>query len=495
MANRYFTGATGGLWSVLTNWDNYSTLNYPGPSDVVFPNGSSKIVYIDTNVIVSEFSNLAAAPIVAGGTFTVDYRCGNVNIVGNLLANSTPTLLQVNLISGQTVNLTGNVGGSSGTYTLTSYGLGVLNIIGNISGGAGTTSYGILCAGNSKVNIVGNISAQGGGTALRVFDNAVVSITGNTFAGSSFSYPIANNNNGIVNFSGSPLNTTAVSPISFHVANIGDGVINVINDQNFTATLFSNIFNNASNGTINFFGNCYGGISGTSGYYLVNNVSTGVVNFYANVFASGRTLSSTLGFINNASTGTINVYGNVRGGISANTIAISNTTTGTINVYGNVSGGTFSGNTPAIYSSTAGFINVYGNCVAGSYPALYSSNTLATNVVGGLVFNTISTPYYAYNLKVTPTASTITTTTTTGNTKIFTTSGYTYGLPFSGDVRSGIRYGSLNEYTGSMVVPLKSSVKLGTLFDTGSTYGEAITNVNDLNVIFSSFTINYTGTT
>jgi hypothetical protein len=46
-----------------------------------------------------------------------------------------------------------------------------------------------------------------------------------------------------------------------------------------------------------------------------------------------------------------------------------------------------------------------------------------------------------------------------------------------------------------MVVPLKSSVKLGTLFDTGSTYGEAITNVNDLNVIFSSFTINYTGTT
>jgi hypothetical protein len=493
MANRYFTGTTNGLWSVLTNWDNYPTSEFPGTNDVVFPNGRN--VCIDTNVSVSAFTSAGGSPS-NGGSFIMDYRSGNITVSGNFLqpGGVNDDILTTRLASGQTITINGNIKGGSG-YGCRAYGLGTMNIFGNITGNtAGVTNVaGLSILGSTTFNIVGDVF--GNSSSGIITGSAIKSIVNITGSVTAFGLSVRGINNGgssIFNIYGGAVNTGGTGTI---IENSLDGTINIFGDQYFTPTA-PTFYNNAANGTINISGNCYGPPSGAvSATYLVNNVTTGIVNIYGDVYASGRSISAILGFINNASTGTINVYGNVRGGISANTIAISNTTTGTINVYGNVSGGTFSGNTPAIYSSTAGFINVYGNCVAGSYPALYSSNTLATNVVGGLVFNTASTPYYAYNLKVTPTASTITTTTTTGNTKIFTTSGYTYGLPFSGDVRSGIRYGSLNEYTGSMVVPLKSSVKLGTLFDTGSTYGEAITNVNDLNTIFSSFTINYTGTT
>lgn len=498
MANRYFTGSTGGLWSVLTNWDNYPASGYPTSVDVVYSN--ARTIYVDTGITVTALYNSGVTgppAITNGGGFVVDYRCGNVVINADLVSYDA-IILTTRLVLNQTLTINGSITSviASSLGALTCFGLGVINIFGNIYGsnnGGTTNAQAIRNLGYTTLNIVGDSISQRSSAILNE-SYGVINITGTPKTTSvTFGNAINNSSNGKVNIYNPSFVATGTA--NNCVVNSVDGVISVYGDINMPVAS-TTIITNTTNGTVNISGNCYGAVSGSTGsIYLVNNTSTGIVNVYGDVYASGRSVSSILGFINNASTGTINVYGNVRGGISANTIAISNTSTGNINVYGNISGGTFTGNTPAIYSTTAGFINVYGNCVAGSYPALYSSNTLATNVVGGLVFNTASTPYYAYNLKVTPTATTITTTTTTGNTKIFTTSGYTYGLPFSGDVRSGIKYGSVNEYTGSMVVPLKSSVKLGTLFDTGSTYGEAITNVNDLNVIFSSFTINYTGTT
>jgi hypothetical protein len=502
MALKIFTGVTAPLyWSVPSNWSG-STLPTTNGQDVILANNKTNII-IDTNINVQSLNNVLSGGSAAGGNFIVDYRSGNIVLTSSTINGGSVTILQLSLVSGQTITISGNTRGGTAAnqYGIINNGYGTINIFGNISGGTSTSSWGLVGNGDAVFNIVGDIyGGAAGTTTYGIYNNLsnIFNITGNTIP-SSFGIPIYNANNGIINYSGSPLlNATS----NGNITNASDGIVNIYGVQVLPQTTLANVYTNTLNGTMNIYNDCYSTLTGSaSSFVLVNNATTsngtGTINIYANVYASGRSVSATAGIINNNNYGTINVYGNVAGGISANTIGISNTNIGgTINVYGNISGGTFSGLTPAIYSTIATNINVYGNCVANAYPALYSTNIGSINVVGGLVFNTASTPYYAYNLKIVPTATTITQRgNISNNIKTLTTSGYTYGLPFSGNVRSGVTYGYLNEYRGSMVIPLKSSVELGTLFDTGNTYGEAITNMNDLNVIFSSFTINYTGTT
>jgi hypothetical protein len=506
MAIRYFTGASGSDWLTLSNWDNWQTSSYPTPADVVYTNNRNNIL-INSGITVSAITNAAVGtPAITGnGNFLIDYRSGNITIrcdifYGAPSGAATITFLNLALVSGQTLTINGNIthnATAASTFTITNTGAGTINIFGNISGStvAGSMYPLQIYGNNATINIVGNINARTS-TAVWNRGKSTVNITGNTFM-TTTSVAINNAANGIINFSGSALNNTGASTVTQNnIANVSDGVVNIYGTQILPSAVGSPIYENQANGTINVFADCYNSNSGAaSAFGLVRNSSNGTVNIYGNIYGNGRAVSATVGVIHNFSTGVVNIYGNISGGSVLNSIAVSNNSTGIVNIYGNISGGTFTGNTPAIYSTTAGVINVYGNCVANAYPALVSTNILASNIVGGLVFNTASMPYYAYNLKITPTATTITQTDINNNIKILTTSGYTYGLPLTGDVRNGVVYGSANEYVGGMIVPSKSSVKLGTRFDTGTTYGEAITNVTDLNRIFSSLTLTYKGTT
>ena len=225
----------------------------------------------------------------------------------------------------------------------------------------------------------------------------------------------------------------------------------------------------AVNGALNDNGVPVGGLTGflRSLAYVVNNASTGIVNINGSVIQRSIGPSGSVGIVTNSSTGTINISGNVGGGSIGNSIALNNASTGTINVIGSISGGTNATTTPAVYSTTAGVINVSGETASGLYPALYSTNILATNRLKGNIksFNGLL-PFIAWKINCDPlSAQTITLQDTNNTDRIFGTSNVSNGAPLPSNVRSGIVYGSINEFTGTTIMATPDNVRKGVLTD------------------------------
>ncbi len=219
--------------------------------------------------------------------------------------------------------------------------------------------------------------------------------------------------------------------------------------------------------------------SAPSTAYILNNSSTGTVNISGSVTARSVSPSTTNGIVNNTSTGTINVGGNVSGGSVANTIGMSNGSTGTINVTGNITGGSNATNTPAIYSTTAGTIDVIGSATAGLYPALFSTSVTATNILRGNITNALGVPaFFTYKTTISPSAVQTHTIQDTGNVnRLFSTSNVSVGAPAVTNVRAGVVYGSLNELTGTMIVPTPANVRNGV--PTDNTVGTADLTISE----------------
>jgi hypothetical protein len=488
MAIRYAVAS--GNWSTGSTWDG-GTL--PTSADDVYSNGKTIAIDVSAVTVVS-LNNGPSSPAVAGGGFTAinDGITINANLIssGGTLLNSTVT---------GTLNIFGNITCTSANNTT---GLSVngvnsnINITGNVTGGgSNATSNGIeINASGSLVNITGNVSctntAFSSGVVISSNARCVVNGTvtgGGTFNGRGVVYVNSTSNSaftlnglaigGSVTNSAAVINYTtgnvilnglAVAGTSIGIINNASGTITINTNQVASGTTGIYAISNASVGIINVNADILGALATSpSNAYVLNNASTGLININGSVIQRSVGPSSTIGIVNNASTGTINISGNVVGGSVTNSIAVSNASTGTINVVGNISGGTHASNTPAIYSTTAGVINVSGETASGLYPALYSTSTTATNRLKGNIksFNGLL-PFVAWKINCDPlSAQTITLQDTNNTDRIFGTSNVSNGAPLPSNVRSGIVYGSINEFTGTTIIATPDNVRKGVLTD------------------------------
>ena len=466
MALRYAVAT--GNWSNTATWDG-GTL--PTAADDVYAN--NKTVTIDVNVTVLSINNRAQAPAVAGGGFLVidnnltitanitytsgadgltASHTGTLTIIGNITGvNTILGTVGLRLSSAGTVNITGNItsGQSNSANGILSNGGGLINLTGNVTGGSGFQAYGISQLGvATRLTINGTVT--GGGSATGI-NNTSTSSTSIIMSGAC----ISGGNSAITN------------------ASTGTVTINTTQTAVGTAGVFA-ILNN-STGIITINGDCLGALSASpSNAYIVNNNTTGIVNINGNVTARSVGPSATAAIVNNNNVGgTINISGNVSGGSVLNAIGVYNNSTGTVNVGGNITGGSIASNSPAIYSTTAGTIDVTGTTTAGLYPALWSTSLTSTNILRGNITNALGVPaYYAYKITVSPTAvQTATMQTTTNVDRLFSTSNVSVGAPATTNVRAGIVYGSTNELTGTMIVPIPGNVRKGV--PTDNTVGTA----------------------
>jgi hypothetical protein len=183
MANRYAVAT--GNWSDTATWDG-GTL--PQAGDVVRPNGFT--VTIDQDVTVTELRNNAAAPAVAGGSFTLN-SAGRTITATSAIAQGTVNLINASYGGGLSTIISPAIGSvSTAAEAVSVIGLagGQLLVIGNLTG-AGTGfgdpfNCGVTLEGNGQgfqFELIGN--TNGGGTSfgagLGIGSGYNVTVTGN----------------------------------------------------------------------------------------------------------------------------------------------------------------------------------------------------------------------------------------------------------------------------------------------------------------------------
>jgi hypothetical protein len=441
MADRYYTGATNGLWSVQLNWSGNT---FPTTGDIVYASG--KTIIINQNITVGTITTGPGPLASSGGTFSVSG--GSYTLNTNISAGTTSCLTISGLTTGQTLTINGNIVG--GTIAL-AYGIskssgGTLNVIGNISGGTNTSAYGLFNAFTQPINITGDSYVTSGGSIVNNA-NTTITMRGNVYNYGSYhnlynaatgtinligniyfnpqvlgAYALNNATTGVINMTGNSYNTNIYNTASsycIYQAGSPPGAINVVGDVYAGANITSSFgaLNNGT-GTISITGNVY---SYGAGQVLYNN-STGVINLtspngivqstpvgIALIYNAGSTpatiniignisgsssSSPSRGYVvQNTSSGIINITGNtvVRDvSIAAATGLIHNTGgSAIINIFGNVSGGSVA-NSIAISFNGSGILNISGNVYGGSSPntspAIYSNNASARiNITGSCV--------------------------------------------------------------------------------------------------------------
>lgn len=467
MAVRYAVAS--GNWSNTATWDGGT---FPTSADDVYADG--KTVTIDQNITVLSLTNAIRSGGTTGGIFQITNS--GYTITANNFYAVTAQLLSSTTTGVLTIN--GNIPSTSAALTtLAITGIGSnITFNGNVGGsGVASSTYGISVSGaNTLLNLTGNLTnpTTNINTSAVIVSNNSRAIINGIITGPNANAGIGTFHNNSINATGSIINGTCIYGVGNDTPAISNiaGSITVINGNQTAVGGNSGYYaiKNAANATMTINGDCYGALSASpSNAFIAINVGSGILNINGSVTQRSVGFSGTFGLVHNFSTGTINISQNVTGGSVANTIGISNASTGTINVTGNITGGSHATNTPAIYSTTAGTIDVTGSATAGLYPALFSTSLTATHILRGNITNVAGVPaYFAYNIKVSPTAVQTATMQDTSNVdRLFSTSNISVGAPAVTNVRAGIVYGSTNELTGTMIVPTPGNVRKGVLTD------------------------------
>jgi hypothetical protein len=472
-----------GNWSTVANWYSggvaYGQL--PLATDDVYADG--KTVTIDQDITVNLLTTLQRSGGTIGGgfncntartinstTITGQFNCLNLTCTG-----ITQNVISTNIYGITNAQTTGTIliTGTSGTVNITVTNIyysnyinghavvngtgNTLNIIGNLSGGA---SNGVLNT-TGTLNITGNIQSSGN-TLYGVNQNGaggVTNIIGNLIGGI--------NNNGYCVY-----NTI--------------GTVNILSNQTMTGTGGIGVYSNA--GTTNF-GTALNPItitgapsSAASGLYACYHAGNGNVNLYGNIVQQNYSFSTTLGLFRKYSTsGTMTINGNITGGTVANTIGLNIENIATVIVNGNVTGGSNATNTPAIYMTQAATITINGTATSNSYPAIWSTVTGAKfNLLGDVVNTASVVAYYgSINVKISPSnAQQFTYVDANNNNRVIATSNITAGAPIPANVRLGVVYGSLSQYTGTLAMASPADVRNGVATD--NTVGTADLTAEDI---------------
>ena len=422
MANVWAT--KNGNWSDTTVWN---TGVLPTASDAVWASGSTVLINQDINVI--SLNNFVSGTIGAGGTFNL---YSSRTITASINSGTVNTLTITG--SGLTVNILGNINGSTttniNTVNISALSGSTLNINGNLVGGTVTSNAVLINSTGSIYNITGSVISNTG-VAL-----AVQAANANTF-----------------NISGSIISTLGTTGISFRIIGpassntyniIGNIIANGGNtiDVNITTSSFFNItgsisMNTLTNGvyginiislssTYNISGSITGQLgSATSCLGIYAQGTSNIVNVIGDLTGGSNNAAISLGGTNND----LRVTGNLSSGIagyglsvftsapytasiigdllvpnSGNALIINTSTgVGTITITGSVyagPGGTSAINT--ITSPTNYTVNILGNVYAGTSTNAYgivmnNASTNSTITVRGNVYSTANTSYGAYN--------------------------------------------------------------------------------------------------
>ena len=171
-----------GNWSNAANW-NGGTL--PTASDDVFADG--KTVTIDIDITVLSIRTTQRSGGINGGVFRISTSGISINCTGLGIVAGTTTCLASTVASGN-VSITANIsgGGQIGPVGLNiSSGNATYNIVGNLTAGNFTITHAISCSASSTINLTGNIEGSSASTSVGILNSsaiAILNITGNVTA-------------------------------------------------------------------------------------------------------------------------------------------------------------------------------------------------------------------------------------------------------------------------------------------------------------------------
>ena len=444
MANVFATRT--GVWSATATW-NTSAL--PATIDDVFSNNFT--VYVDNSFQVRTVTNLSAVNITAGGFFVLN---NTVTLSANVIGGGTNAVACVQFLS---------------------------------AAPATATLVGSLCAVNTTIQSPRALIHNGTGT-LTVIGNGLGRIKG---TGNPADGYIQNQSTGTLNLFGNYIAGLNVIVDNRGIWNASFGTINLVGS--LSGGVGGEGLYNASTGTVNITGNVFGGVGGSGGTVTgASNISSGTINVLGNLVGT-----NSLGG-NNNSTGTFNVTGNCIGGTATNSHGANNSNFGTFNIRGLVVGG--SGSTAyGIINSSSGVVNIVGNAIAGTGTTAYGAINNATGYleVNGLAIGNAfglgsaginSTPgIFGSQTGTTiirglscgargqwPTAGVIRIQPQSTSTASFETSAFqdvvlftslsTNIVPLVSSVRLGTVY-NLGDYRGTCAIPSISSVLQGVAID------------------------------
>jgi hypothetical protein len=463
---------------------------------------------------------------------------GSTNCVGVVTYNNTSIFATGSVIGGpgssalglltyqtnKVIRLNGNIYGGTGS---SSYGAqlwqgGLVEIIGNVYGGSGQFSYGLYMGPTPFIgslsmtgSIYGGSNANAYGALLQSI-SLTSSITGNIFGGTN------NTSNGTPGIwtSGGPMNLIINGTVSsgastgMRVAStLGTITINgkllsglnygiyhtstanvIINgtQSNSSSALYVPIYKENGSGNMTINGDILGSTNSSFPSICIVDASTTNLTINGNVINGN--FGNAIGLVYLTRTSTLNVNGNVSAGTVANSPAIyTSTTLNTlrINIIGNVTGGSSITNSPAISLSGAStqLLTVTGSVISGSqFPAILAPQfTHKTTVHGNLVNTSDIMAFYGLKLNLGETQSTVWTIQTASASRSISTSNASNGVPSISNVRSGVVYGSGNEFTGTLAVPTASQVSVGVPVD--NTVGTAVLHVADVGALLAAYVV------
>jgi hypothetical protein len=261
---------------------------------------------------------------------------------------------------------------------------------------------------------------------------------------------------------------------------LADGVTLTANITSLTTNVNVNCAELAATNNASIVGNI---LSRTNGNvtYAVANLGTGTLTITGNAEGSNLPTTNNRHTILNNSSGVINITGNINGGIgTAANHVIFNSSTGTVTVTGSV---TATGqNLSPIVNNSTGTISVVGNMIAGTSPAITSTNASSTvKVSGDFIYSATGVvPVYAQKLILDTTPSVAKTRYALNGTGTYVdmfTADNALTQADPADVRSGTVYADGN-LTGTCAVPAAASVAFGVPVD--ATTGTAALEPSDI---------------
>ena len=377
---------------------------------------------------------------------------------------------------------------------------------------ANTTSYTYYRMNITAVQTVGNApvipelqmtestgSVYGTGNSGSFISTNGISITASNplygISAGSFSSALLITGSHTVYVSGSIRGGTSNNIRGVQIVNNGNLYVTGSVTGGTVATLGYGVFNNA--GRLEILGNIFGGVDTTCHAVAVANGTTIINgNLYGSLNAApivmiagsgslsinGDTINTTgtnigqaTGVFINGSVGTLNFNGILRAynapGILCNTAA-------TINVTGPV----YAERNNGIQSTGASILRVIGPIYSSNAaPGISSTQTTATVTGSGPLisengYNAVYSPKIQLMSGSNP-LYIIQRDAINQDITLYDTS-YTSSLPLQFNVRSGSIYGGLNEFSGSMVVPLPTNVRYGVPID--NTTGSATLSPQDI---------------
>jgi hypothetical protein len=462
----------------------------PGVGDVAVA-ATGHVIVIDVDVTVDQVTTtggtftfadgvtLTATNATAGvlgaatgiGAVTMDLNApDSATIIGNVRAGSIASSWGVEFTGTGSLTISGQVTGgtfagadATGANGLQLTGAGTLTVDNGtdtaVQGGTGAFARGILCTAAATIAVIGNIiTTVNTGFGIQNSGQATIIITGNLAGGN------ANGTQTVFN----------------------TGVASITIQGNISG---ANPFSNSAAATIDITGNIAGfGGSGGSGF-----TNSGAATIVLNGDITGGSQNSP-GF-NNSAASTITITGNITGGGS---IGLTNSGASTITITGTITGGAAFGlnNTNA-----SAVIDIDGTLQASATQPAVSSATGTVIVSGPLItsgaaFSTgaswgfwpITGRWYVKEsalstFEVQMRSEVLNPDGTRDTRRLFVLEGVTPD-PAATDVRSGVTYGPLGDFTGTCAVPPPTAVASGVPVD--ATTGEAVIRQADAAAIFGA---------